>query len=370
MAKISKVEDVDKNMKERKDNSNNLSFKDPKKSKKFLIEGLAFFEKEHLYRRLPVNCKDTVTDAVYWLSKMPSGGQIRFRSNATKIVVHVKSSGEYMMPHMTKVGQQGLDLYYKEKGQRKYNFYTSTTFSVPSSEFEVVLFAADMPETRDFIINLPLYQAMDDVMIGFNKEAKLFKPRPHKHQGRILIYGTSVTQGGCANRPGMAFTNILSRKMDYEFINLGFSGSGMGEIEMANLICTIDNLDMLILDYEANGNSNDLLYQTLEPFIDRLRKTFPSIPLVVMSKTPFSVDLKNNQKGMELRNKFYVFQRNMVEKKKAAGDNNIYFVDGNKLFGNVDVDECTVDGYHPTDLGFYLEAKNLYPILTKILKNK
>ncbi len=369
MRKINKITDVDTNMAS-KINCSKINFIDPKNNNKFLVEGLAFFNIDHEYRRLPLNSIYKVNDAVDYLGRMPSGGQIRFRTNATKIVVKVINSESYFMPHMTKTGQRGVDIYFKDVNNKKYKFYTSSKFSdEKNDEYELVMFESDEAINRDFIINLPLYQALKDIKIGINSGSKLYKPHMHKNSGRILMYGTSITQGGCATRPGMSLTNILSRKMDYEFINLGFSGSGLGEIELAYIINTISNLDMIILDYEANGNKDDLLYTTLEPFIDTLREKNKSIPIIVMSKTPFSMD-RVNKNELELRNKFYDYQLEIVKKKNNLGDNKIYFIDGNKAFGNKDTDECTVDGIHPTDLGFYLQASYLKPILTKILKNK
>ena len=209
---------------------------------------------------------------------------------------------------------------------------------------------------------------MDDIEIGINKDAKLYKPTSHKNKGRVVIYGTSVTQGGCAARPGMSFTNILSRKLDKEFINLGFSGSGLGEKELADIINLIDDVDLIILDYEANGGATGDMKNNLEPFIDTLRNKSKTVPILVLSKIPFSVDAFN-KKGMDHRKFYYDFQKDMVAKKIKEGDKHIYFLDGNNLFGNVDVDEMTVDGYHPTDLGFYMMAKNLEKPIKNLLKN-
>ena len=368
MKKINKVEDVDKNMTSKVEDPNALVYRSPKKNKKLKVEGLAFFEQEKRYFRIPTSYKGKVTDAVYWLAGHPSGGQIRFKSDANKISVRIKSSGEYIMPHMAKTGQQGVDLYYKGKGQRKYNFYTSTKFTVPATNIEAVVFESDTKDVRNFIINLPLYQNMDDIEIGINKDAKLYKPTSHKNKGRVVIYGTSVTQGGCAARPGMSFTNILSRKLDKEFINLGFSGSGLGEKELADIINLIDDVDLIILDYEANGGATGDMKNNLEPFIDTLRNKSKTVPILVLSKIPFSVDAFN-KKGMDHRKFYYDFQKDMVAKKIKEGDKHIYFLDGNNLFGNVDVDEMTVDGYHPTDLGFYMMAKNLEKPIKNLLKN-
>ena len=366
MEKNIKIEDVDVNMKARQTNDE-FVFYNPLKCKKLVVEGLPFFSKENNYYRVPKNYKDKVTDAVFWLAGMPSGGQIRFKTNSKKIIVRLKNFGDYQMCHMASTGQQGVDLYYRVKGEKEYKFFTCSKFPFPSIDIKDTLFDADNKQDKEIIINLPLYEGLESIEIGIEQDAYLKKPKKHKKEGRVVVYGTSVTQGGCASRPGMSWTNILSRKLDVEFVNLGFSGSGLGEKELAELITTIDNVSLLVLDYEANGGATGDMEHNLEQFIDILRSKFKEVPLVVVSKHIFAVDIYK-EKDMERRRFYYHFQKDMVDKKKSQGDNNIYFIDGSLLYGKKDIFEMTVDGLHPTDLGFYMIAKYLEPIFRKLLK--
>ena len=361
-----KLEEADKNMKVVEFDPNSIVYYDPIKSKKFKIKGLAFFEKEHKYFRLPTDCKDKVSEAVYWLANHPSGGQIRFRTNAKKIVVKIENTGDYQMCHMPATSQQGVDLYYKLKGQKKYTFFECAKFNIPTVEFESPLFDSDEKMDKDIIINLPLYEGLGKILIGIEADAKIYKAKERKDKEKIVYYGTSITQGGCVSRPGLSFTNILSRKLNTEFINLGFSGSGLGEPELAEIITQIDNVKMIVLDYEGNGGCTGHLEKYMEEFIDILRKKWPIIPIVIITKTWFTnyVFLQNE---VAARKRLYDFQLNVVNQRNAKGDNNIYFIDGSKLFGNEDIDECLIDGIHPGDLGFYRIAKNLEPKLKKIL---
>ncbi len=362
-----KIEDVDINMKGKVIEENGYIYYNPKEDHRFHIEGLAFFEKEKEYFRLPINCKEKVTEAVYWLASQPSGGQIRFRSNSKKIIVRVKNKGDYQMCHMAATGQQGVDLYYKLKGQKKFTFYTCSKFSEPTIEYESILFESDEAMDKEVIINLPLYEGIEEIYIGLETDATLLPLKEKKLPGKVVVYGTSVTQGGCASRPGMSYTNLLSRKLDIEFINLGFSGSGLGEPELARIINTIDDVRLLILDYEANGGATGDMYNNLEEFIDIFRSKHPKTPLIVMSKTPFACYVFS-KKEKEHRQFYLNFQRNVVLQRKEKGDENIYFIDGNTLFGHQDIYESCVDGLHPTDLGFYKMAQSLYPYLKKVLK--
>ena len=368
MAKITKVEDVDKAMGAKVVDSNTLVYYEPRNDDRFVIEGLAFLkENNNEYFRIPKDQKDLVSEAVYWLAGQPSGGQIRFITNAKKISVKVKNKGDYLMCHMACTGQQGVDLYYKRKKDKQYHFFTCAKFAAPTTEFESVIFEADEKEEKEIIINLPLYEGLEEILIATEQDAYIKKAKDRKIKGRVVIYGTSITQGGCASRPGMAFSNILSRRLDVEFINLGFSGSGLGEIELANIATSIDDVNLLILDYEANGGATGDMKSNLEPFIDTFRKRYPLTPILVMSKPPFSnfVFLK---KFIDSRKFYFEFQKGVVEKRRNNGDENIYFYDGCKVFGNKDILESCVDGTHPTDLGFYRMANSLQPIITKLLK--
>ena len=364
---MAKIEEVDVNMKAKEVDPNLQVYHDPKKNSHFSIEGLGYFDKEKEYFRLPKNCKDKVTEAVYWLAGQPAGGQIRFRTNAKRITVKIKNLVDSQMCHMTATGQQGVDLYYKLKGQKKYTFFTCAKFAEPTTEFESIMFDADKKEDKEIIINLPLYEGLQEILIGIDQDAYIHKPKKHKHEGKIVIYGTSITQGGCASRPGMAYSNILSRRLDMEIINLGFSGSGLGEPELAHLINEIDNVKMLVLDYDANGGATGDLIKNMDNFIDIFRSKHPTEPILVVTKPPFS-NYVFKQEEIAHRQKLFDFQYNVVLRHQNNGDKNISFLDGNTLFGKIDLYESTVDGLHPTDLGFYRMANVFYPILKKLLK--
>jgi lysophospholipase L1-like esterase len=162
----------------------------------------------------------------------------------------------------------------------------------------------------------------------------------------------------------MAYTNILSRKLKTEFVNLGFSGSGLGEPEIAHLINQISGLKLIILDYEANAN--DIIQGNINPFVDILREKHPKTPVLIMSKTRYASATDGSEAYKRLMDN-RDFQKNMVSKRRKNGDKNIYFLDGSLVLGD-DYAECTVDGSHPSDLGSYRIAEALLKEAKKILK--
>ncbi len=201
------------------------------------------------------------------------------------------------------------------------------------------------------------------MLVGIEAQSRIRTPKPFSRPGKIVIYGTSITQGGCVARPGMAYSNILSRKLDVAFVNLGFSGNGRGEPALAHLINQISGTSLIILDYEANANKT--IINTLGPFVNILREKHPDTPILIMSKIRYASAPLGSPADKELMSR-RDFQRNLVDERRISGDKNIYFLDGSEILGD-DYDECTVDGSHPTDLGSARIADALLPAIEEIL---
>ena len=209
---------------------------------------------------------------------------------------------------------------------------------------------------------------MEEIEIGLDAGAQILPFPPYAYTGRLIFYGSSITRGGCASRPGMAYTNILSRRLNIETVGLGFSGNGRDDPEVARLIAQIPDPRLLVLDYEPNRVSTELFRQTLPQFIRIFREAHPLVPILVVSRIPSASDLVD-ENVLQARCKRREFQRQAVADLRAAGDANIFFYDGSTLLGD-DFDECTVDGIHPTDLGFLRIANGLEPVLRAILEGK
>jgi len=229
----------------------------------------------------------------------------------------------------------------------------------------VVLLDLSTANLRNVTLNFPLYRGVEQVSVGLERGARIEPPPPYADDRPVVVYGTSITQGGCAARPGMAYTNILSRRLNRPFVNLGFSGSGRGEPEVARCVAAVPNPALFLLDYEANAWADRQLERTLPGFIDILRERHAETPILVVSKIRYPRELLEPDvlQGAADRR---AFQRDLVDQRRAAGDANVHFLDGAGLLGD-DFDECTVDGSHPTTLGFWRMARGLEPALRRIL---
>ncbi len=354
------IEELDPNMTLEKADSKGIAWFDPKE-KPFRLVGFKWIQKDGVYRRLPVKPDWEIRKPVDHLANNTAGGQVHFQTDSPKVLIRVELAYASGMYHMPPTGQSGFDLYMGEAGNQKY--VTTSRFGAKAVKYEVQLFGGSK-ELRSFTLNFPLYNGVKKLEIGVVAGASIKAPKTFKEEGTVVVYGTSITQGGCASRAGMAYPNILSRKLNLEFTNLGFSGNGKGEPALANLINQIENKKMVILDYEANVYND--IKRTLGPFIDILREKNQTMPILVISKIRYASEI-NNETQMKALVERAQFQKALVEKKRTAGDKNIYFLDGGTLLGE-DAHECTVDGVHPTDLGFLKMAQGIEPVLRGILK--
>lgn len=351
---------LDPYMSLKKADENGIVWFDPR-TEPFEIFGFEWIGEDSVYRRLPVHPKWEIREAVDQLANHTAGGQVRFRTNSPRILVKVELRERSGMYHMPATGQSGFDLYMQE-GDEMY-YVKTTRFSPDSSRYQAELFNTNAPESAAFTLNFPLYNGIHSLYIGLLQGSRVKAPPPFARPGKVVVYGTSITQGGCVGRPGMAYTNILSRSLNMQFVNLGFSGNGRGEPALAHLITDISGTRCIVLDYEANAGLS--IKETLEPFVDILRAEDPLVPILILSKIRYAYHREGNPSfvpWMQLRD----FQRAFVEKRKSAGDRHIYFLDGSTLLGE-DYDECTVDGVHPNDLGSMRIALALRPVIEHIL---
>ena len=334
-------------------------------NKPFSLEGFPFGE--HLkgeFYRLPDTLKapEDINNGALWNSHYwASGGCIRFRSNATFICIRATLANSTEMDHMPRTGSSGFDIYVGRFGEECH--HVGTAGPQPGEiDFERTIFEKDnwSNEMRDWCVNFPLYGGASKVEIGIPPEAQIEPPMPHARKP-ILFYGSSITQGGCASRPGNNYCSMLCREVDAEQINLGFSGCGKGEKAIAKIIATFD-LSAFIFDYDHNASSPEELEATHEQFFKIVREAQPNLPIIMMSKCNIWRD-----RNYEVDSKRREVIRKTYENALAAGDKNVYFIDGETLFGDKNREACTVDTVHPNDLGFYRMYEVVLPVLKKAL---
>jgi len=319
------------------------------------IHGLAVTEPGK-FHRLPDDVIGTVNDGVTGLAKHTAGACVRFNTDSKTVEVKVKLIGGGMMGHMPLSGMSGVDIYFGDMycGSVYPNAADVTEYSGTVNKFKQ---AGDGICT--VTVNLPLYNGVKDVTIGISDEANIYEPTPYRIEKPILFYGSSITQGGCASRPGNAYPALLSRWLDTAHINLGFSGSARGEESIARYIGSLD-LSAFIMDYDHNAPSVEHLKETHYKFYRIVRGLNPMLPIIFVSKPDPDNSLVLSDRRRE------VIYNTYGEALKTA-DKYVNFIDGAKLFGDKDRLSCTVDTCHPNDLGFFRMAEVMAGTLRDVL---
>ena len=336
------------------------------KQEPFKIEGLPWFrENSREYCRLPKTMTEKdVNEGALALAHHMAGVCVRFRSDSPELLIRAGLAYSTDMNHMPRTGSAGFDSY--RRGGDGKMLYNRTVQPSPG-QVDVRTQIGNNPGGAlcEWIVNFPLYGGVEKVEIGFRDGSTILPPPPHRVERPILFYGSSITQGGCASRPGNAYTSMLCRKVDAEQINLGFSGSGRGEIAVARAIAGL-SLSAFVMDYDHNAPDPEHLEKTHEPFFRAVREANPGLPIIIMSM-PNCREQDFHDPAFGCRRRRDIIRGTYLHA-VAAGDRNVYFIDGETLFGRRMHDACTVDGCHPNDLGFYRMYRHVLPVLEKALK--
>ncbi len=300
-----------------------------------------------------------------WHSLCSTGIVAKFRTDAKEIIVHVKLLLPPNMDNMSAIGQSGIDLYFYHEEMAEYCLLDVSRFDFHQAEYDVSIGRFHDGLHRDYLLNLPLYMGATEITMSFNDEATII-PVGFSHPGRIAIYGTSIVQGGCVSRPGMLFSNILSRWLDKEILNFGFSGAAFSEKTTASILSTRQELDLLIIDIEANAGCSDLMEKRLPGFIDEFRKAYPLLPIILVSRSAMSMDLYDANR-IGLRTYYDRWLRKLTASYRKQKQN-VTYLDGFSSFSG-NFTEYTVDGIHPSDLGALAIAKAYLRQIRKILNH-
>ena len=346
-----RLDEIDKNFKvETKLDLPDVKFHDPRREP-FKIYGV-FFE-GGLYRRIPEGIAKTVSDGVATNGRYSTGGRIKFKTTSKYIAISVKCQ-RHLMPHCALSGSSGFDIYAGKN-------YIGT-FIPPFGEFTEYEAKYTFPDRRmrEITINMPLFTTVSEIYVGLEERARVEKTRGYKYEKPIVFYGSSITHGGCASRPGTCYEGFISRRLDTDYINLGFSGCAKGEDSIAEYISGLDT-SVFVYDYDHNAPTAEHLEKTHERMFLKVRAANPDLPILMLSRPKYYLT-EAEKKRLEIVKKTY-------ENALARGDKNVYFIPGPSLMKYAK-DEGTVDGCHPTDLGFYSMAKVIIPTIKKILEGR
>ena len=309
----------------------------------FSIHGLFDPLNTSPYRRIPESVAEATNDGVKGLNFNTAGGRVRFVTDSDYVAIKMTSSGSAQMANMCLIGSSGFDIYVARNGVDTFAGVFTPPYNGHKDGFDGIIGFPWLPKGRkEITINFPLYSGVTELYIGLDKNSTLEKRPDYKFTKPVIYYGSSITQGGCASRPGMAYESIISRRLDTEYINLGFSGSARAEQPMVDYLASLDP-SVFVMDYDHNAPDPEYLAKTHEHLYKSFRAAHPDTPVVLVGKPDFWLCDPANMARRDVIYQTYNNARLRGEK--------VIFIDGHSLFPANMREECTVDNCHPNDLG-------------------
>lgn len=327
----------------------------------FRLYGACREDGEQDFKRMPHAVAHSVdNESVQVLYLHTSGLRLRFRTDSQRIILRCTWKSRTVFDHMPMTGSSCFDLYAD-------GVYTNVfrPGSVPADTTPIPLengyescFTFPTKAMRDILINFPLYNDISSLNLYLEIDAQVLPGDFYTYEKPVLFYGSSITQGGCASHPGNCYSHIISRRLDTNFINLGFSGGCRAELEMAEYIANLD-MSVFVYDYDHNSASAEYLEQTHERLFKIVRQRQPELPILMVSVADQTFGDQTDRRKAIIRKTY--------ENAVAAGDKHVYFLDGQTIYQEVGLDYCTVDGCHPNDLGFWCMANAIGEIVKTLL---
>ncbi|MBE7084277.1 MAG: hypothetical protein E7373_06740 [Clostridiales bacterium] len=354
------ITEIDKNLKSTAIKETDVVWKNIRE-KEFSIHGIFYSDEENHYRRMPKVIADSVSQGVSELSTCASGGRIRFVTDSPYIAVKAVIADMPVSSNISLGGQSGFSVY--ADGVFEGNLrpeYTNFNSAKDGKYVFASLAYARTGGMRNIEIYTPLYNRTYEVFVGLKAGSKLLSAKKYSNSLPIVFYGSSITQGGCASHSGNDYVSMVCRRLNLDFINLGFSGNAKAEPEMVDYLASL-KASAMVLDYDFNAPSVEWLQQTHYPLYKKIRDEQPSVPIIFMTRPNFLYDPKNCIPRREVIYNNYL-------RAKANGDENVWFIDGETLLGTEEWDSCTVDNCHPNDLGFYRMAERVEQTLRQCLR--
>lgn len=321
------------------------------------------------YTRIPAYMKDSVRENQWWLYNHSSGIAVRFATDSKRIAAQYNLKNNFHMQHMAMTGIKGTDLYRLNEFTGRWEYVNTARPQEKEGKADSVqgkLYVEHMDgKMHEYMLYLPLYDGINWMQIGVDSTAEISYPKVDnpRSKGKIVCYGTSVMQGGCASRTGMVSTSMIQRDFNLEVVNMATSGEGKMDRYIGRLMATIDEAICYVLDPVPNstaGMCDTLTYD----FVMELHRLRPEVPIIMVEGPMYPYYRHDSFFANYLPEKNANYRKN-YELLKKAGVKNLYYMSWEGQTGP-DM-EGTVDGIHMTDLGFRAYADLLESVLKKAL---
>ena len=329
------------------------------------VYGVPNFEKTGRLERLPQELRVKLLDRqrlyggnmdIEHLGRRTAGARAAFRTNSRNIKITMRLETLAPDPGMSRFACSSACVYFG-RGE-SWRFAGLVSPESYMSKVAVRSFEKD-EKLEDVMIFLPRNEIVEDITVEIDDCAEFFEPTPYRYEKPMVFFGSSITEGGHASIVTNAYTALLSRWLDADYYNLGFSGSCRGQIEFGEYICSLEP-SVLIYDYDHNAPTAKELAATHEPFFEYVRGRMPQLPVLMMSAPNWE-----NMPEADARRDII---RRTYENAAAKGDKNVRFIDGREFFGKDERQVCTTDTVHPNDFGFHRMAETIFPVLKELLE--
>ena len=324
----------------------------------FTVYGLYNYRNETQFKRLPDEIGKNVNTGVASLYTNTAGGRVRFSTDSDYVIIRAAMPKITKFDHMPLAGSAGFDLFEDDPVSHHSAYRGTFRGSVKMTDGYVSILKFESRKMRYLTVNFPLYSDVSSLEIGLRETASVGEGLKYRNTLPVIFYGSSITQGGCASRPGNCYQNMISRRLDLDYINLGFSGSGKAEDLIVNYMADLP-MSVFVSDYDHNAPDRNYLAATHCKMYRAIRAKNPDVPYVMISKPDF---LNHEESAIARRNVIMDTYRFAL----SEGDKNVYFIDGESFFKGEWEDCCTVDGCHPNDLGFRFMAESIGNTLAKL----
>ena len=330
----------------------------------FRIHGLFEPQTPGMFRRMPQNIAENTSKRVRLLHTNTAGARLRFATDSDYLAVGaVYPTMEFPSARTAAFAGAGafcFDLYVDGKHQRVLWPETLVqrgsvmSFDIPDGQYEASVSFYEK-KLRQITLCFPSFVNISDVFVGIRKGAMLESGQEYRNRKPVVFYGSSITQGACASHSGNLYQNILSRKLNFDYINLGFASGAKAEDSIIDYLCGLE-MSILVFDYDHNAKSPEFLESTHLPALRKLRCAHPDIPFILLSKpNRHAGESDAYQRISIIEASFRALQKD--------GNGPVHFINGQEIFLSHDPEMMTIDGTHPTDIGFYCIAEALEQVI-------
>ena len=325
----------------------------------FRVYGL-IKDTDGVFRRIPNEVAKTVSDGVVYTNGYTAGGRFVFRTNAKHLAIKTSMPLMELQRVVNFMNCCGADLYKYENSKQTLLRSITPEIDITKGGYSAEVDMYDDTE-KDIILYTSCHATLKDIFIGVPKGCYLREAESdYTYKKPVVFYGSSITQGASAGRPGLCYPTLLSQNLDFDYINLGFAGNGKAEKEIADYIANMD-MSVFVYDYDHNSPSLEHLKETHERMYLTFREKHPETPVIMMSRPQY------HQIGYEMVTKRFEVIKKTYDNALDRSEN-VYLIDGRHFYDKYGYSNCVQDNSHPNTLGHYAMYEAVLPVLKELLK--